>query len=58
MEQELTWIQRAHTNRLKHGDRNSIFSIIMHLAGGEEIILRAWLMTMGQGMKMATLCGL
>jgi hypothetical protein len=47
-QEELTLIQRARANWLKHGDRNTyFFSIIMHLAIGKGIILRDWLMSMG-----------
>ena len=46
-QEELTWIQRARANWLKHGDRNINFFIIMHLVGGRIIILRGWSTTMG-----------
>ena len=35
-QEEIIWVQRARANWLKHGDRNTNFSIIMHRLGGEE----------------------
>lgn len=57
-QEELAWIQRAHANWLRHGDRNTSF--FQHYASSrkKKIQLRLWLMTMGHNMKIAISCGL